>query len=36
MKFVVKWNLDDWLAMEGAASRRVVQLLEELVEEGIL
>jgi Domain of unknown function (DUF4160) len=35
-KFVVKWNLDDWLAMEGAASRRVVQLLEELVEEGIL
>jgi hypothetical protein len=35
-KFVVKWNLDDWVAMQGKASQRVVRLLEELVEEGTL
>ena len=35
-QFVVKWNLDDWVAMKGAAPRRVIRLLAELVEEGIL
>jgi hypothetical protein len=35
-KFVVKWNLDDWVALEGEAPRRLVRLLEELVEEGAL
>ena len=35
-EFVVKWNLDDWVAMEGEAPKRVTRLLAELVEEGIL
>ena len=35
-EFVVKWNLDDWVAMEGEAPKRVIRLLAELVEEGIL
>ena len=35
-KLVVKWNLDDWVAMEGEAPRRVIRLLTELVEEGSL
>jgi hypothetical protein len=29
---VVKWNPDDWIAMEGHASRRVIRLLTELTE----
>ena len=33
---VVKWNLEDWVAMEGEAPRRVMRLLTELVEEGSL
>ena len=35
-EFVVKWNLDDWVAMEGEAGKRVIRLLAELVEEGML
>ena len=35
-ELVVKWNLDDWVAMEGQAPRRVIRLLTELVEEGSL
>ncbi len=35
-KLVVKWNLDEWVAMEGEASKRVIRLLAELVKEGIL
>ena len=35
-ELVVKWNLDDWVAMEGEAPRRVIRLLTELVEEGSL
>ena len=35
-ELVVKWNLDDWVAMEGEAPRRVIRLLTELVEEEIL
>ena len=35
-KLVVKRNLDEWLAMEGEAPKRVIRLLAELVEEGVL
>jgi hypothetical protein len=33
---VVKWDLDRWQAVEGAAPVRVRKLLAELVEEGRL
>lgn len=33
---VVKWNLEDRLPMKGAASERVLRLLEELEQEGLL
>lgn len=33
---VVKWNLEDWVAMEGEAPRRVIRLMTELVEDGSL
>lgn len=32
-KLVVKWDLDSWLSMKGAAPARVVRLIEELVRE---
>jgi hypothetical protein len=35
-KLVVKWNLDDGVPMEGEASRRLIRLLDEMVEEGTL
>lgn len=35
-RLVVKWDLENWQVMEGAASARVRKLLEELVEEGRL
>jgi hypothetical protein len=35
-KFLVKRNLEDWVAMEGKAPRRVIRLLAELEEEGVL
>ena len=35
-KLVVKWNLEEWVAMEGKATRRVLDLLRKLVEEGEL
>ena len=35
-ELVVKWNLDDWVAMEGKATRRVMRLLRELAEKGRL
>jgi hypothetical protein len=35
-ELVVKWNLDDWVAMEGEAPRRVIRFLTELIEEGSL
>jgi hypothetical protein len=33
---VVKWDLERWQAMQGAAPARVRKLLAELVEEGLL
>lgn len=35
-RLVVKWDLERWVAMRGSASRRVLELLEDLVEEGTL
>ena len=35
-KLVVKWDLDNGQAMEGVATRRVLQLIFELEEEGRL
>ncbi|GMU77261.1 MAG: hypothetical protein AMXMBFR46_00620 [Acidimicrobiia bacterium] len=33
---VVKWDLDNWQPMKGAATARIERLLSELVEEGRL
>jgi hypothetical protein len=33
---VVKWNLDDRVAMKGAATARVLELMDELEKEGVL
>lgn len=33
-RLIVEWDLVSWRPMKGEASRRVVRLLEELVEEG--
>jgi len=35
-RFVVKWDLDNGKPMKGDASRRVVELIEELESEGLL
>ena len=35
-KLVVKWNLDNWIAMEGSASARVRRLISELENEALL
>ncbi len=35
-KFIVKWDLENWKAMRGEASRRVVELIHELESEGRL
>ena len=35
-KLVVKWDLENWLPMEGKANRKLLQLIEELNREGIL
>lgn len=35
-KLVVKWDLDNERAMKGVATRRVLELLRELIEEGEL
>jgi hypothetical protein len=35
-RLIVKWNLEDRVAMKGAASERVVRLIAELEREGEL
>jgi hypothetical protein len=35
-KFIVKWDLENQKPMKGAASRRVIELIEELEAEGQL
>lgn len=33
---VVKWDLESWLPMKGAANARILRILAELVQEGLL
>jgi len=35
-KLVVKWDLDNWKAMKGSASRQLLELISDLVTEGWL
>ncbi len=35
-EFVVKWDLDNWKAMKGEASRPLLDLIAALVAEGML
>lgn len=35
-KLVVKWDLENWQPMKGEASARVLQLIRELEDEGVL
>jgi len=35
-KLIVKWNLDDRVAMKGRPTARVLQLIRELERDGIL
>jgi hypothetical protein len=35
-KLVVKWDLENWLPMEGKANRGLLKLIEELNKEGML
>ncbi len=35
-KFVLKWDLDNWLLMKGRPSKRVLKLIEDLDPEGQL
>jgi uncharacterized protein DUF4160 len=35
-KFVVKWDLDNRKAMQGNASRRILELIAQLESEGLL
>ena len=35
-EFVVKWDLDNKLPMQGKATRRILRLIEELESEGLL
>jgi hypothetical protein len=33
---IVKWDLDNWVAMKGEASERVLKLIRQLQSEGLL
>jgi hypothetical protein len=35
-KLVLKWDLDNWKAMKGEASRPLLEMIAELVAEGLL
>lgn len=35
-KFVVKWDLENDLAMKGEANSRILKIIQELREEGLL
>lgn len=35
-KLIVKWDLENWQAMRGKATARVLKYLEELVKEGLI
>lgn len=35
-RLIVKWDLENWQAMEGSASKRVRELIRELEDQGLL
>jgi len=35
-KLVLKWDLENWLPMKGKPDRRILQLIDEFVNEGKL
>jgi len=35
-RFIVKWDLDNWQPIKGKASPRVLRLIRELLDEGLL
>jgi hypothetical protein len=35
-KFILKWDLDNWLPMKGHATARALKLIRDLVSEGVL
>jgi hypothetical protein len=35
-RFIVKWDIDNWCPMTGRASKRIKDLLKELLSEGLL
>ena len=35
-KLVVKWDLDNWAPMKGAAGTRLLKLIRELKDDGLL
>lgn len=35
-RFIVKWDLDNWQPIKGEASPRVLRLIRELLDDGLL
>lgn len=35
-RLVVKWDLDNWRAMKGSATKKVLELLRQLQSEGLI
>ena len=35
-KFVVKWDVENWKAMKGEASQKLLHLLRKLLDEGVV
>ncbi|MFH1741222.1 MAG: DUF4160 domain-containing protein [bacterium] len=35
-RLAVKWDLENWIAMRGKPTKRVLELIRELQEEGLL
>jgi len=35
-KFVVKWDLDNWRAMKGRTSKKILELIQQLQSEGLI
>jgi hypothetical protein len=35
-RLIVKWDLDNWMAMKGQATNKIKELLEELLSEGLI
>ena len=35
-KLVVKWDLENWQAMKGKATRRIIEHIRDLLREGLI